>query len=362
MELEVANVVKVITPAVIAFAIGIAGTPLLTHYLYKHKAWKKKPGKVALDGTEATEFNRLHGLKDGDEKHTPRMGGVVIWGSALLTILGIAGLAQLFGGNFEKLDFLSRTQTWIPLMTLIVGALVGFANDLFDIQEGGAGKGLSIRWRLLIIVALSAFIGWWFFAKLDIVGVAIPFDGLLTIGWLIIPFFIIVSLALYASGVIDGIDGLSGGVFASVFASYAIIAFVQNQIDLAAFAATIVGGILAFLWFNIPPARFYMTETGAMALTLTIAVLAFMTDSLGGGIGIAVLPIIGGLLAVTVASNILQVVWKRFFGKKLFRIAPIHHHFEAIGWPGYKVVMRYWVLSLILSFTGVIIAIIAVAH
>lgn len=360
MEGEIANVVKVITPAIVAFVVGIGITPILTHYLYQYKAWKKKPGKIALDGSEAVEFNRLHGFKDGDETHTPRMGGVVIWGSALITILGIAAMAQLFGGTFLKLDFLSRTQTWIPLMTLIVGALVGLANDFLDIREKSIG--ISIKYRLLIIVALSAFIGWWFFAKLDITGVAIPFDGILSIGWLIIPFFIIVSLALYASGVIDGIDGLSGGVFASIFASYAIIAFTQNQIDLAAFAATIAGAILAFLWFNIPPARFYMTETGTMALTLTIAVLAFMTDSLGGGIGIAVLPIVAGLLVITVASNILQVAWKKFRGKKLFRIAPIHHHFEAIGWPGYKVVMRYWVLSLILAFSGVILATVASVH
>lgn len=358
MDMDVVNVVKVITPAVAAFIIGIGFTPLLAHYLYKHQAWKKKPGKLALDGSEAVEFNKLHETVD-NEKHTPRLGGVVIWFSAASTILFIALLGQLFpDSGFGKLDFLSREQTWIPLMTLLVGALVGFVNDIFDIK--GISQGLSLKRRLLIIVALSGFIGWWFWAKLDVVGIAIPFDGILTIGWMVIPFFILLSLALYASGVIDGIDGLSGGVFASVFASYAIIAFVQNQINLAAFAATIVGGILAFLWFNIPPARFYMTETGTMALTLTIAVLAFMTDSLGGGIGIAVLPIIGALLAITVLSNILQVASKKLRGKKLFRIAPIHHHFEAIGWPSHKVVMRYWVLSVIFGFAGVILAISAV--
>ena len=242
-------------------------------------------------------------------------------------------------------------------MTLLVGAVVGLANDFLDIR--GEGNGLSLKRRITVIVAMSLFIGWWFWAKLEITAVGIPFAEPLEIGWFIIPFFVLVSLALYASGVIDGIDGLSGGVFASVFASYAIIAFFQQQLNLAAFAATIVGGILAFLWFNIPPARFYMTETGTMALTLTIAVLAFMTDTLGEGVGIAVLPIIGGLLVVTVASNILQVLSKRYRGKKLFRIAPLHHHFEAIGWPGYKVVMRYWVLSVVFAFAGVIIALIA---
>lgn len=355
--MDVSNIVKVITPAVTAFVIGIAITPILTHYLYTYKAWKKKPGKTALDGKEAVEFNKLHELSD-QEKHTPRMGGVVIWASAAITILGISLLAYLFPQSiFSELDFLSRGQTWIPLMTLLVGALVGFVNDILDIR--GEGNGLSLKRRIAIITILSLFIGWWFWAKLDITGVMIPFDGLLTIGWLIIPFFLIVSLALYASGVIDGIDGLSGGVFSSIFASYAIIAYSQQQYDLAAFAATVAGGILAFLWFNIPPARFYMTETGTMALTLTIAVLAFMTDSLGNGVGISVLPIVAGLLCITVASNILQVASKKIRGRKLFRIAPIHHHFEALGWPGYKVTMRYWVLSIVLAFAGVIIAIIA---
>ena len=170
------------------------------------------------------------------------------------------------------------------------------------------------------------------------------------------PLFILISLALYASGVIDGIDGLSGGVFASIFASYTIIAFAQNQIDLAAFSACVVGGLLAFLWYNIPPARFYMSDTGTMGLTLAIGTVAFMTDNLGGGVGISVLPVIGALLIITVLSDIAQVLSKRFFGRKLLRIAPLHHHFEAIGWSGSKIVMRYWILSVVFAFAGVILA------
>jgi phospho-N-acetylmuramoyl-pentapeptide-transferase len=354
--MEIADVVKVVLPAVLSFTVGIAITPVITHYLYKYKAWKKKPGKIALDGKEAIEFNKIH--MHTTESRAPRMGGIVIWGSALITIIGIAIVAKLVdNASISKLDFLSRDQTWIPLVTLIIGAIVGFVNDLMDIR--GDGNGLSIRRRILVILAMSFVIGWWFWAKLDITSVGIPFADPLVIGWLIIPFFMLVSLAIYASGVIDGIDGLSGGVFASVFASYTIIAFAQDQINLAAFSATLVGSILAFLWFNIPPARFYMTETGTMGLTLTIAVFAFMTDTLGEGIGIAALPIIGALLVATVISNIVQVGYKKMYGKKLFRIAPLHHHFEAIGWPGYKVTMRYWVLSVVFASAGVILALVA---
>ena len=356
MPTDLSDIVRVLVPAFASFVVGMSITPLLTHYLYKYKAWKKSPGKTALDGAPAHGFNQLH---DVHEVRAPRMGGIVVWASVVITIIGIAVVARFIpDAAILKLDFLSRNQTWIPLATLLVGAIVGLIDDLYVIRPGG--EGLRLSYRLLIVVLLSAFIGTWFWAKLEVTAVGIPFGSPLEIGWLIVPLFILVSLALYASGVIDGIDGLSGGVFGSVFASYAIIAFAQNQIDLAAFSATIVGGLLAFLWYNIPPARFYMSDTGTMALTLTIAHVAFMTDDLGGGVGIAVLPVIGALLVATVASDIAQVVSKKYFGIKLLRIAPLHHHFESLGWPGYKVVMRYWILSIVFAFLGVIIALAAI--
>jgi phospho-N-acetylmuramoyl-pentapeptide-transferase len=345
-------IVRILVPSALAFSIGIALTPIVLHYLYHFKVWKKKGGKHTLDGEVAHEFNRLH---EHNETRVPRMGGIVVWGSVILTALGISALALILQDPWiTRLNFLSRNQTWIPLAALLVGAIAGFVDDLLMVQP--QGKGLRLRVRLAIVVALSSAIGFWFYDKLDVTAINIPFSTPIEIGWLIIPFFILMSLALYASGVIDGVDGLSGGVFASIFSSYAVIFFALNQIDLAAFSMAIVGGLLAFLWFNIPPARFYMSDTGTMALTLTLATLAFMSDNLGGGVGIAVLPIIGGLLVVTVASDILQVFWKRFYGRKLFRIAPLHHHFEAIGWSPAKVTMRYWVVSVILATLGVIVA------
>lgn len=349
--------VIILIPAALAFLVGVSSAPILTFYLYKYKAWKKRPGKLALDGEAAHEFNRLHQL---NEVRAPRMGGIVVWGSAAITIIGTSFVAYLFPNNLTlQLDFLSRSQTWLPLATLLVGALVGLIDDLLVIRP--SGEGLRLRYRLLVVVVLSSFIGWWFWEKLDVTAINIPFSAPLEIGWLIIPLFILVSLALYASGVVDGIDGLSGGVFASIFASYTIIAFTQNQIDLAAFTACIVGGLLAFLWFNVPPARFYMSDTGTMGLTLTLGTVAFMTDSLGGGVGIAVLPVIGAVLVVTVLSDISQVISKKMFGRKLLRIAPLHHHFEAIGWPGPKVTMRYWIFSILFAFVGVILALSALS-
>jgi phospho-N-acetylmuramoyl-pentapeptide-transferase len=352
----VADLIKVLSPTAIAFFVGMALSPVVTHYLYKYQCWKKKAGKVGYAGGETPIFNALHKEK---EVGTPRMGGIVIWGSVYLTVFGIWALEHLVGGAaLEKLEFFSRSQTWLPMFALLVGAIVGFIDDLLEIR--GTGKhfagGLPLSKRLLVVASVCLFAAWWFYEKLDVSSVSIPFNGEVSLGIWFIPFFLLVGLAVYASGVIDGIDGLAGGVFAIIFSSYGMIAFFQHQIDLAAFCGTVAGGLLAFLWFNIPPARFYMSETGVMGLTMALTVTAFMTDTLGGGKGVAVLPMIALPLFVTVASVVLQVASKKIRGKKILLVAPVHHHFEAKGWPAYKVTMRYWVITLVTAFIGVIVA------
>lgn len=345
--------VKTLLPALVSFVCGIAVTPLVAHYLYKFRVWKKQGGKTTLYGQTAEEFNRIKGA---GEVKTPRMGGLVIVAAVLLTLL-LLSLASFFtAGNFwDSVYFLSRSQTWIPLSVFLLGALVGFLNDFYDVTHDGKGLRLSVR--LVFITLLASAIGWWFYAKLGVTAINLP-TGSLEIGILVIPFFVVFSFALYASGVIDGIDGLSGGVFTAIFGAYAMIAFLGEQYDLAAFCGMVVGAILAFLWFNIPPARFWMTETGSMALTLTLAVVVMMTDDLGGGHGISLFFIVGIPLIATVASNVLQMSYRKLTGRKLFRIAPIHHHFEAIGWPSQKVTMRYWLFSMMCAILGVVVAVV----
>jgi phospho-N-acetylmuramoyl-pentapeptide-transferase len=293
---------KVFAPTALAFTIGILIAPIITHYLYHFKAWKKVGGKTALGGQTASEFNRIKGEA---ETKTPRMGGIVIWGSVFITVFILFFATQLFPNTLlAQLDFFSRSQTWIPLSVLFIGAFVGFINDYYDITH--SGKGIRLRTRIAFITILATAIASWFYFKLDVTSIGIPFAGELFVGILIIPFFILLTNAVYASGVIDGIDGLSGGVFVAIFSAYTGVAFIQSQYDLAAFTATVAGAILAFLWFNIPPARFWMTETGSMALTLTLAVVVFMTDNLGNGHGIALFSIIGLPLIATVLSNIYK--------------------------------------------------------
>jgi len=351
------NIIKVFIPAAATFAVGIAFAPVLTHYLFKYRVWKKVVMKTALDGTPAVEFAHLRTTKhSGTETSTPRMGGILIWASVLFVTMGSWALARFTSiALFDKLDFLSRSQTWIPLLTLVVGGVMGFVNDMLDIRPGGE-RGVALRLRLIFVTLVSLFIGFWFYVKLGVTAIAVPGSDPLSLGIFIIPLFVVITLGLYAGGVIDGIDGLSGGVFGSAYMAYAGIAYFQNQINVAAFCATVAGGILAFLWFNIPPARFWMTETGTMGLTMALAVIAFLTDTPGDGYGIVALPVIAFPLMVTVASNIIQVTSKKVRGKKVFRIAPLHHHFEAIGWPSYKVTMRYWIISIICAILGMTIA------
>lgn len=344
---------RVLIPFVVSFTFGILLAPVLTYYLYKYKAWKKKGGKVKGMGDDAGTplFNELHAIR---ETSAPRMGGIIAWGSVALTAGLFVILAALYDGAWSELDFVNRGQTWLPLFALLAGGIVGLVDDFLEVAKSEGG--LALPWRLLLVTCLGAFAGWWFYEKLDISAVGIPFVGPLELGPFFILFFVLVTLAIYASGVIDGIDGLAGGIFAIVFMAYAGIAFAQEQIALSAFAAAVSGGIFAFLWFNVPPARFYLSETGTMALTLALAVTAFSADVLGEGVGVAVLPIIAFPLSATVLTSILQVIGKKVFKKKLFRIAPIHHHFEAIGWPSYKVTMRYWIITIIASVFGLAIA------
>ncbi len=346
-----ATVMEIFLPATIAFLIGVGMTPFVTHFLYARKLWKPKAGKLALDGTPASEFNRLHETR---ETGTPRFGGVVVWGSVGLTALLLQVLWIAFPESFEATAFISRNQTWVPLAALLVGALVGLLDDLYEVQ---GRQGLRLRARLGLVATVALLCAWWFFDKLEVSSISFPFSpGPIELGWWFIPFFVLVALFIYAGGVIDGIDGLAGGLFATMFTAYAGIAFFQQQLDIAALCAAVAGGLLAFLWFNVPPARFYLSETGTMGLTLLLTVVAFLTDALGSGKGITVLPIIALPLVATVFSNILQIFGKKILGRKLLRIAPLHHHFEALGWPPYKVVMRYWIVGIVSAIIGMTVA------
>lgn len=349
----ITDVIKVLAPSALAFFIGILATPILTSFLYKHRMWKKTNVPLATDGGTATISQALH---NDVERKTPRMGGIVVWGSALLTTLALFLLSLSFPNHItEKLNFFSRNQTWLPLFILIAGALCGLVDDYLVCRDEGSykGGGLSLKTRLFFVFLLALLGAWWFYVKLGMDTVHIPFWGDLYLGILFVPLFILFVIGMYSGGIIDGVDGLSGGVFAAAYSAYAIIAFANGQIDLAAYASVVVGGLLAFLWFNIPPARFFNSETGTMALTTSLVVVAFLTKA------VVPLLIITLLLIATSASSLIQILSKKYRGgKKVFIVAPLHNHLQAKGWPPYKVTMRYWVVAMVLAVLGVIVALV----
>jgi len=344
------NVIKISLPAVLAFTIGISITPTITDFLYKHKFWKKSGVSKALGGGEATITKALH---NDEQRKTPRMGGLIVSASVILTTIVFVILGSIFPDEISgKLNFLSRSQTWLPLVALVAGSFIGFIDDYLVVSNKGGyvGGGLSLKTRLLMVGLIALVGGWWLFAKLGLVSIFVPFLGEITLGIYFIPVFIIFTIGIYSGGIIDGIDGLAGGVFSIMFGAYALIAFLGNQIDMATLCMVIVGGLLAFLWFNIPPARFFLSETGTMGLTITLVFIAFLTKSVG------VLPIIALPLIVTSASSVIQIASRKLrHGKKVFRVAPLHNHFQAIGWPSYKVTMRYWILSVVFAVAGIIV-------
>jgi len=348
----VINLIKSFGLFAVSFTLAMLLTPPLTHYMYKYKLWRKEVRTTSPDGTKTPLFAALH--KDR-ETRVPRLGGALIWITTSILALAIWAAAQITDNSFlDKANFLSRNQTWLPLFTLVAASLLGLADDLMQVL--GKGKyvagGMKFRHRLLIVCGIALSGALWFYFKLDWRAIYIPGYGDLFIGLWYIPLFIATMIVLFSSSVVDGIDGLAGGVFASAFAAYGGIAFFRGQVDIAAFCAVILGSLLAFLWFNIPPARFYMGESGILGLTTALTVVAFLTNSA------VVLPIIGFVLMIEVASNIIQFGSKRFRGKKVFLIAPIHHHFEAKGWPPYKVTMRFWVISMVTAMVGMAVALI----
>lgn len=350
------NALKIFLPAIISFIIGLLLTPVATHYFYKYKMWRRTSRNNNIPAEKLVGFAKIHDEKA--EVSTPRTGGIIIWVSVILT-LAVVGIIDIFFEHSltNKLYFISRNQTLLPFFALIVASIVGLGDDFLQIFGKGKWTTDPIILRYIkigIILLLGLVIGLWFYLKLGVTELYIPWYGFINLGYLFIPFFILVMFSLWSSSVIDGIDGLSGGVMASIFTAYTLIAYFNNQPDIATLCAVITGGILAFLWFNIPPARFYMGESGMIGLTVTLSVIAFMTNT------VLLLPIIAFPLFITSISNVIQITSKKFRnGKKVFRLAPLHHHFEALGWPKYKVTMRYWIVGIITSIIGVILSILS---
>lgn len=341
----VKNVIKVLFLSAFSFVFAFLWTPLLTHFLYKYKLGK------SIRSSGAPVYTEMHKGKEG----TPTMGGILIWLTTLFMAFFIFILYKFSDiWFFEYLNFLTRGETWLPLTALVATALVGLADDIMNVFKiGPSGGGLRMVPKIILYTLLALLGAFWFYYKLGWDVIHIPAAGDFSISFWYIPLFVLVIVAAsFSVNEADGLDGLAGGILLICFGAYSAIAFVQGKMELAAFCGVIAGALLAFLWFNIYPARFFMGDTGAMSLGTTLGVVAMLTNSA------LVLPIIAFPLVVESGSVIIQMVSKKLLGKKIFLSTPIHHHFEAKGWPESKVTMRFWIITFVSATIGLVIGLI----
>ncbi len=352
MTIETYNAIRLFGLTAIGSILSLIFAHFLIPYLRKKQFWKKKARALTIDGKDATIFAKFHKEK---EVSTPRGGGLIIWGVVFLIAIFFAFLSKITDIWWLKnLNFITRAETWLPFFTIVVASFIGLIDDMAVVWGKGKyiGGGLKFSLRFFLVSIIGLIGGLWFYFKLNWTSIHIPllfnfpqgFD--LDLGIFFILLFIIICLASWAGGVVDGLDGLAGGTFASIFGAFAVIAFAQGSFDLAIFCSVIVGTLFAFLWHNIPPAKFYMGETGVLGLSITMAVVAFLTNS------IFVLPIIAGILVIEAGSVILQLFSKKFRNKKIWQSTPIHHHLQAIGWTESQITMRFWLLGIVLAIIG----------
>jgi len=332
------DISKVLAIGVFAFVLAMIFTPIYTWLAYRYRWWKG-PRSEAVTGEKASVVFKQQS-QDKNKRRLPTMAGIVIVGSVALTTV---------------LLNLSRSQTYLPLAAMLGAGVVGLFDDVVSLKSRGkrtAGLNFKIKFSLIFLVALLG--GLYFYYKLGYDSINITFFGNISIGWLLIPLFtaVVVSTA-NAVNITDGLDGLSGGLLISAYGSYAAIALLQEHIGIAGFCLAVIGALLAYVWFNIYPARFMMGDVGSFSLGTGLGVIAMLTDT------VPLLILIGGIFVLEAGSSMVQIISKKLKnGKKIFLAAPVHHHFVALGWPETKVTMRFWVLGQVLGVLGVILAVV----
>jgi len=336
------NLSLIFTSEILAFILSLMLAPLLIKLLHKYKIGKQIRDKAST-GEDAKIFKELHSKKQG----TPTMGGILIWGTTLIVVL-LSSLSTALGITENAL--LNRNETLLPLFTLITTAILGALDDYLNLKGAGKSKGLNIKPKFFLLTLFALLGALWFYFRLGFESIHIPFLGDFHIGIWYIPLFIfVITATANAVNITDGLDGLAGGLLIIAFIAFAIIAYFKGLFILSALCAVITGSLIGFLWFNIVPAKFYMGDTGSISLGATLGVIAMLTDS------VAVLPLIGFIFVIETLSVILQIYSKKYLGRKIFHIAPLHHHFEKIGWSEPNIVMRFWIIGGFIATFGLII-------
>lgn len=335
--------IRILILTSIAFFAALAVTPFWFRFLRSHQL-----NKQIREKEQTPVYYKFHEKKVG----TPTAGGVIIWS----TVLGLASifwlLGKFFDGPWQYLNFVNRAETYLPIAALFLAALLGLVDDWFGVLGlgGASGGGLKVRHKSILYVIAATVGAWWFYFRLNWDILYVPFLGNVQIGAWYIPFFILVIFAsAFSANETDGLDGLLGGVSLFAFVALTTVAFVLHRYDLAVFGGTMIGALLAFLWYNIYPAKFFMGDTGSMSLGITIGVISMLTNTA------LLLPFFAIILVIESLSVIAQLVSKKLRGKKIFLSTPIHHHFEALGWPESQITMRFWIISAVFCALGLVI-------
>jgi phospho-N-acetylmuramoyl-pentapeptide-transferase len=268
---------------------------------------------------------------------TPTMGGVMI----AIAIFVVTAAFNLVG-HWSML---------VPLGVVAACGVLGGVDDLLNVIRP-TGKGLKVWQKFLGLTIIATAAGFSLHFALDLTSIYVPFIGKVNIGnwYILIAIFAIVSMA-NAVNITDGLDTLAGGTSVWAFAAYGVIAFLQGQDYVVALCFTIAGAIIAFLWFNAHPARLFMGDTGSLTLGALLAVVAFLTGQW------LLLPVVGGVFVIEVLSVIAQVSYFKITkGKRLLKMAPLHHHFELLGWSETQVTMRFSLIGMICAMLGIALA------
>jgi len=322
-----------LTLGTISFLLAVFWGGPLIRLLKKYRIGKQ----IRVDGPSS------HMVKMG----TPTMGGLMM----IIPVLLITAALNL--PNLRGLDLIGRS-ILLPMGVMLAYGILGAVDDLAGVR-GTRGTGLLARYKFLwqVLIALVAALGLHFALGLRSVAIpTIPYKIDIGLWYLPVAVFIIVG-STNAVNLTDGLDGLAGGTVAIAFTAYGIIAYLQGQVYLVNFCFTVVGATLAFLWYNAHPAMLFMGDTGSLALGATLGTVALMTGQW------LLLPVVGIIFVAEALSDILQVVYfKLTKGKRIFKMAPIHHHFELKGWSEVQVTLRFWFIAMLAAMLGVALALI----
>lgn len=346
------NLTFLLVYLILSFFLTFAVTPLFVKFLYHFKLGKQIR-EEALMG-KATEFNKLHKNKTW----TPTMWWILIlWMVFLLILLSIIVkfLSPYIQNKFGieiKFSLWNRNETYLSIFTLATVGFLWLVDDYMNVKWIGRTKWISAKFKMWWLIALGSLGAYWFYFKLWHTSFNIPFFGNLHLGLLYMPIFIFIIIAMAnAVNITDWLDWLAGGLLLFNYVVYAIITYNKWLFILSALCMIIVWTLIAFLWFNIKPAKFYMWDIWALALGANLWIMAMMTNTL------IVLVIISWIYILEILSVIIQLTSKKLRnGKKVFKIAPFHHHLEAIGRKEESVVMRFWLIWMILSSAWLLVS------